>query len=262
MLAALAGKKTSDPEGHASVVPPLDDIERRGIRHLFYFQVDNPLVDICAPEFIGYHLLAGSEMTPQVICKDDPLEKVGAVVEVDGRQRVIEYSDLPDELAYRRNADGSLAIWAGSIAVHIIETALLRRLASTAEGLPFHYAHKKVKHIDAAGKRIEPQQPNAIKFERFIFDLLPFSANPMVVEVARREGFAPLKNAPGASADTAEMVEAMMIAQHVRWLKQAGADVAEGVPVEISPLFALDAEELSQKIPPGMKITEPTFLQG
>ena len=168
-------------------------LERRGIRHLFYFQVDNPLVDICGREFVGYHLLAGSEFSTQVIAKRDPLERVGNVVQVDGRLMVIEYSDLPDDAAGRRNPDGSLAIWAGSIAVHVIDAALLRRLADAAEGLPFHVAHKKVSHLDAAGKHVEPSEPNAVKFERFIFDLMPQARNAIVVEVDPRDGVCPVE---------------------------------------------------------------------
>jgi UDP-N-acetylglucosamine/UDP-N-acetylgalactosamine diphosphorylase len=254
------------PDGHGGMLAALaasgglQDARLRGIRQLFYFQVDNPLVDICGPEFVGYHILADSELTTQVIAKRDPMDKVGNVVQVDGRSHVIEYSDLPDDVARRRNTDGSLVIWAGSIAVHILDTAMLGRLAESADGLPFHYAHKKVAHIDAGGRPVEPKTPNAIKFERFIFDLMPFSANAIVVEIDTQDGFGPLKNAPGAASDTPEMVQSMMIAQHARWLKQAGAEVSEGVPVEISPLLALDIDELAQKIPPGTRVTKPTYF--
>ena len=44
------------------------------------------------------------------------------------------------------------------------------------------------------------------------------------------------------------------------WLRQAGAEVADDVPVEISPLFALDAGELAGKIRPGTRITTPTYF--
>ena len=98
-------------------------------------------------------------MSSQVIAKRDPLDKVGNVVAVDGRLMVIEYSDLPDDVARRRNADGSLAIWAGSIAVHVFDVAFLERMAAAAAGLPFHVAHKKVAYVDAAGRRVEPRSP-------------------------------------------------------------------------------------------------------
>ena len=174
-------------------------MEQRGIRHLFYFQVDNPLVDIGDPEFLGYYLLSGSEMATQVVAKQKPKEKVGNVIEVGGQLMVIEYSDLPDDLGERQAADGSLEIWAGSIAVHALAVKMLRRMADSSDGLPFHYASKKVKHIDADGNRVEPAKENALKFERFVFDLMPNAKNAIVVEIDPKDGFGPLKNASGGA---------------------------------------------------------------
>ena len=157
VLLAAPGQIAASPDGHGGMLAALDrsgalaDIERRGIRHLFYFQVDNPLVDICGREFSGYHLLAQSEFSTQVIAKRDPLDRVGNVVQVDGRLMVIEYSDLPEEAANRRNADGSLRIWAGSIAVHVMDTALLRRLADARWGrhscLPENLANRADRNV-------------------------------------------------------------------------------------------------------------------
>jgi UDP-N-acetylglucosamine/UDP-N-acetylgalactosamine diphosphorylase len=258
------------PNGHGGALAAfassgaMDDARRRGLRQLFYFQVDNPLVEIAGPEYIGYHVLAGAEMTTQVIAKRDPLEKVGNVVAVDGRLMVIEYSDLPDDIARTTNPDGSLAIWAGSIAVHVFDLDFLRRAAgqldSQSDVLPFHVAHKRVAYLDPAGRRIEPEKPNAIKFERFIFDLMPAARNAIVVEVDPALAFAPLKNASGAPFDTPESVQAQMVALHRQWLEAAGAEVADG-PVEISPRLALDGEELCGKLRPGTRITTPSYLE-
>jgi UDP-N-acetylglucosamine/UDP-N-acetylgalactosamine diphosphorylase len=254
------------PDGHGGMLAAiarsgvLDDIERRGIRHLFYFQVDNPLVDIGGLEFVGYHVLAGSELSSQVIAKREPLDRVGNVVEVDGKLMVIEYSDLPEEAALKRNPDGSLAIWAGSIAVHVMDAALLRRYAGESDGLPFHIARKKVAFVNSTGERIEPSQPNAIKFERFIFDLLPTARNAIVVEVDPANAFAPLKNASGAKTDTPEMVRSMLSDMYCDWLRQAGVEVADDAIVEISPLLALDPEELAKKTTRGMRVAGPTYL--
>jgi len=254
------------PDGHGGTLPALaasgllDELAGRGIEQLFYFQVDNPLVDVCSPEFLGYHLLARSELTSQVVAKRDPAERVGNVVLVDGRLRVIEYIDLPPRVARRRRPDGSLEIWAGSIAVHVFDVAFLRRMAAAADALPYHFARKTVPHLDSRGNRVEPQQPNAIKFERFIFDLLPWAENALVVEVDPGEHFAPLKNAPGDARDTPQAVRRQMAAVHRKWLRQAGAKVPEEVPVEISPLYALDAGEVARKIPPGTVVDRPTYF--
>jgi UDP-N-acetylglucosamine/UDP-N-acetylgalactosamine diphosphorylase len=267
LLLAAPDRLATSPNGHGGMLAAfaasgaMEDARRRGIRQLFYFQVDNPLVDICGPEYVGHHLLAGAEMTSQVIAKRHPLDKVGNVVEVDGRLMVIEYSDLPDEVARRRHADGSLKIWAGSIAVHVFDLGFLARIAAEAESLPYHLAQKKVAYVDAAGRQIEPERANAIKFERFIFDLMPLARRAIVVEVDPRWAFAPLKNAPGAADDTPERVKAQMAAQHRQWLVAAGVEVGDGVPVEIGPRLALDAEELARKAPPRMRVTEATYLE-
>ena len=267
VLLAEPGRLALSPDGHGGTLAALErsgalaKIQERGIRHLFYFQVDNPLVAIGDPEFLGYHLLSEAEMSTQVVAKQDPMERVGNVVEVDGRLMVIEYSDLPDDVAQRRAADGSLDVWAGSIAVHVFDVDFLARSVDQADALPFHIARKKVAYVDADGQLVTPDEPNAIKFERFIFDLMPSARNAIVVEIDPAEAFAPLKNAPGAERDTPEWVQQQMVAQHRRWLEAAGAEVADSVAVEISPLWALDREQVAEKIEAGTRIERTTFFE-
>lgn len=266
LLLEAPGRLALSPDGHGGLIAAMarsgafQDAQRRGLEHFFYFQVDNPLVPVCDPLFLGWHQLACSEMTTLVIAKRHPLERVGNVVLVDGRMYVIEYSDLPDSLAHRRKPDGSLVLWAGSIAVHAIRLEFLGRMSEQVDRLPFHRAWKKVPYLDSQGRLVQPQQPNAIKWERFIFDILPYAERAIVVEGDPQECFAPLKNAPGSNEDTPEHVQAQMSALYTRWLRSAGAEVAEGTPVEISPLFALDAEQLQEKIVPGSRITQPTYF--
>ncbi|GAB6167532.1 UDPGP type 1 family protein [Thermostilla marina] len=266
LLLAAPDRLAVSPDGHGGMLAALvksgtmEKLRSRGIRYLFYFQVDNPLVDIAAPEVIGYHLLSGSEMTTEVVAKKTPLDRVGNVVQVGDRLHVIEYSDLPDELARRTAEDGSLLLWAGSIGVHVINLDFLARMSDLAEALPFHIARKKVPYVDLQGQAHKPESPNAIKFERFIFDLIPQAENAIVVEVDAAEHFAPLKNAPGAAEDTPEAVREAIVAFYRKWLEAAGAEVADGVAVEVSPLFALDVDELRTKLPAGTKVVEPTYF--
>lgn len=261
------GRLALSPDGHGGLIPAmartgvLQDAQQRGLEHFFYFQVDNPLTPVCDPLFLGWHGLTQSAMTTLVIAKRHPLERVGNVVSVDGRLYVIEYSDLPDALAHRRKPDGSLLLWAGSIAVHAIRVDFLARMAHQADRLPFHRARKKVPYLDAQGRLVHPDRPNAIKLERFIFDILPYAERAIVVEGDPKECFAPLKNAPGQPEDTPESVQAQMSELYTRWLRSVGVEVADGVPVEISPLFALDAEQLQGKIPPGARISQPTYFE-
>ena len=126
--------------------------------------------------------------------------------------------------------------------------------------MPYHRAHKKVPFVNADGKNVEPAEPNAIKFEKFIFDLLPSAKNALVVEVAEAQAFAPLKNAAGAPKDTEATVQAAMVALHRGWLEAGGVKVADGIKVEINPKFAATSDELRDKITKGEEITEDRYF--
>jgi len=105
-----------------------------------------------------------------------------------------------------------------------------------------------------------PTQPNAIKFERFIFDLLPWARNPIAVEGRCEEIFAPVKNAEGAATDTPSATRNALVHLHTKWLQQAGVTVKPGTRVEISPLWAVDAEQAAERAQLPWTIEQPVFL--
>ncbi|RUL87379.1 UTP--glucose-1-phosphate uridylyltransferase [Tautonia sociabilis] len=274
----LAGKDrlAMSPDGHGGTIAALaspgeegkpsclEEMRERGIRTIYYFQVDNPLAQICDPAYLGLHLIADAEISFKVVEKQRPDEKVGVVVEVDGRARVIEYSDLPAELAERREPDGRLQLWAGSIAIHCFDREFLERLASGGGKLPFHRALKKVPYVGEDGHLVSPSEPNAVKFETFIFDALPLARRWSIVETDRATEFEPLKNATGA--DSPASVRQRLSDLYGDWLEQAGAKVLRrgdgSVPfgIEISPLLALEAADLKGKIEPGLVVDRPLYL--
>lgn len=266
LLLAEKGSLALSPDGHGGTIAALarhgclDDATSRGVKHLAYFQVDNPLVSLCDPTLLGHHLMSGSEMTTQVVRKRYPMEKVGNVVDVDGKVQIIEYSDLPPEAAEAKDEAGQIRLWAGNIAVHVLDLEFVRRIRHFAGALPFHRANKKVPYVDAAARRVEPSKPNAIKFERFIFDLLPSAENAFVVESIPAEAFAPVKNADGAETDTPELAKRAIVDLHRSWLETAGAQVDSGVQVEINPRFSLSPEDLRQKIPANLQITSDRYF--
>jgi UDP-N-acetylglucosamine/UDP-N-acetylgalactosamine diphosphorylase len=267
LLLADKGELFLSPDGHGGTVAALDHtgalqhMQQRGIEHLFYLQVDNPLVPICDPLLIGHHLAANSELTSIAVKKKHPHEKWGNFAMIDGHMHVIEYSDIPDDVAELRDAAGELKFWAGSIAVHVFERPLFERAIEFKDMMPFHIAKKKVPFVNEQGELVNPTEPNALKFERFIFDLLPHAERPMVVEYREEDCLAPLKNASGAAVDTPEYVHKMLLAQHRRWLAAAGALVAEGVDVEISPLYALDAAQVAEHVKPGQRFEQSQYLK-
>ena len=270
----LADKSTiaCSPDGHGGslkalyVSGALDDMKKRGIEIVSYFQVDNPLVNIFDPLFIGLHTLNEAQMSSKALKKTGPLERVGNFCLVDGKVTVIEYSDLPDELAEKRNSDGALAFELGSIAIHIINTTFIEKLNAKGFSLPLHKAVKKIPHIDETGHSVEPSEPNGIKLETFVFDALPLASNSIILETLRSEEFGPVKNASGV--DSAETAQQMMIARAANWLESAGIDIPKkpdgcvDAVIEISPGFALEKEDVREKLDriPQIKAGDKLYL--
>lgn len=258
ILLAEKGVVATNPDGHGGSLKALhksgalDHMQDKGIEHISYIQVDNPLARVLDPVFIGLHAHApdsSGEMSSKMVAKTDPAEKVGVFAKVGGKTQVIEYSDLPDNLANQHGTDGMLAYCAGSIAIHIISAEFVRKVASDpAFALPLHRAEKKVPHVDDKGKKVEPDAPNAVKLEAFVFDALAMCQQSVVLETDRMEEFAPIKNAEGSdSPETSARIQTIRAAH---WLDRAGVHIPKdnhGGPdctIALSPLTAIDPQDL------------------
>jgi UDP-N-acetylglucosamine/UDP-N-acetylgalactosamine diphosphorylase len=270
ILLADKGRIARSPDGHGGCIRALAhsgalaDMKKRGVEYLSYWQVDNPLVRLFDPLFLGLHAMHGAEMSSKAVIKNAPKEKVGNFCRIDGKLNVIEYSDLPDELAEKRRPDGSLVFELGSIAIHIINTSFVEKLNSEDYSLPLHRAVKKIPHVDLQGNRVEPKQPNGVKLESFIFDALPLAKESVILEIVRGEQFAPTKNATGE--DSVETTQRMMVERAAAWLESAGIEVprkpdgSADCIIEMAPSFALDKADVPAKrdqipaIKPGDKV--------
>ncbi len=270
VLLAEKDEPATNPDGHGGSLKALhasgalDDMRGRGVEHISYFQVDNPIVKVVDPVFLGLHASApdsSGEMSSKMIPKVSPDEKVGVFCSVGGRVEVIEYSDLPRELQHQRvgGPAGHLRFLAGSIAVHALSVEFVARLSTDAKfSLPYHRADKKVPCVNPeTGERVDPEKPNAVKLERFVFDALPLCRPPgsIVLETDRVEEFAPIKNAEGV--DSVESSRRIQTQRAARWLAAHGVGIprdGSGEPdctLEISPLTALEAEDLRAARLPG-----------
>ncbi len=217
-----------NPDGHGGSLPgllasgALDDMERRGIDTIFYCQVDNPLVQIGDPRFLGFHRAARAEMTCKVVRRVDPQEPVGVVVRVGDRLRIVEYTEIDDDQRKARDAGGELLYWAGSPAIHLFSTSFVRKMAeNAAERLPYHASAKKIACVDPGGNAVEPTEANGTKLERFVFDALPWAERTCIVETSAQEEFSPIKNAEGPRSPATCRRD--LVALYRGWLQAAGA---------------------------------------
>ncbi|MBC2594667.1 UDPGP type 1 family protein [Ruficoccus amylovorans] len=244
------GKIAMSPDGHGGSLRALvrsgavATMEKLGIDIVSYFQVDNPLIKIIDPAFIGFHLKGQSEMSSKMLPKAHAREKVGHFCVQRGKTVVVEYSDMPDELAEARDDKGQLRFLGGSIAIHILSREFIGRMGGNNPdaSLPFHRADKKIAVVTAEGHQMKPDAPNGVKFEMFVFDALPFAQNPVIIETSRADDFSPVKNAEGD--DSPKTSREDQLREYARWLAAAGVKVEQdgrGLPAisfEISPLFA------------------------
>ncbi len=272
---ALASKHrlALSPDGHGGSLQALRaggalvDMSRRGIDYISYFQIDNPLVKAVDPLFIGLHITLNSEMSSKAVSKADDLERVGNFCLADGKLSVIEYSDLPEEYALKRNPDGSRRFDAGSIAIHCLSRSFVERLTDDGSDvhLPWHRAEKRVTTVGSDGIPVEPDALNAVKLEMFIFDAIPLASNPIVLYTPREEEFSPVKNAEGV--DSPATARRDLIRRAARWLESCGCTVPRGadgepaVELEIAPDYAVDAVHLRERLtsPPDLT-AESTYV--
>jgi UDP-N-acetylglucosamine/UDP-N-acetylgalactosamine diphosphorylase len=260
----------TNPTGHGGSLAALyksgalKDMRSRGIDTLFYFQVDNVLIKICDPVFVGFHLQRRAQMSAKVASKRDAHEKVGVLVKAGDRLGVVEYSDLSDAEKSAKNADGALKFRAGNIAIHTFDVGFLEWLNDKRFRLPWHVAHKVVPSIDELGQPHRPTQPNGYKFETFVFDALTQAERTAILEVRREEEFSPVKNRDGE--DSEKTAQRDMINFYGQWLERAGVSIPRDAHgnvigrIEVSPHFAHDADELASKITPGFNFEDPLYL--
>ncbi|MGI9589780.1 MAG: UTP--glucose-1-phosphate uridylyltransferase [Myxococcota bacterium] len=248
LILAEPGRIAENPDGHGGSLTALhtsgvlDDAERRGITTLFYYQVDNPLIRMADPAFLGFHDQAGAEASCKVARKVDPAEKVGVLASVDGRLGVVEYTELDDASRQARDDAGELLFWAGNLAIHAFEVAFVRRIAADADRwLPFHASEKKIASVDATGAPLAPEAPNGRKLERFVFDALPAARAVALVETDRARDFSPVKNAEGS--DSPETARRDLSAEVGRWLAEAGLEPPTGAALEIDHSRVDSAED-------------------
>lgn len=244
----MAGKGAlfTGPDGHGGVLEALrvkgmiDDMRARGVRTVSYLQVDNLQTPVADPAFIGLHLSEGAEVSLKVVRKEDPGERVGIYCLDDGVPGIVEYSEFSEQQANERDDAGGLKYWQGSIAVHLFDLDFLARLGGRDVELPLHAARKKVPHIDDDGREVIPEAPNAWKFERFIFDVIPMASRVVSLEVPREEQFLPLKNADGPFGP-----EGVRQSYQDYWGKAVEQALGRKPPeIEVDPIICENAREL------------------
>lgn len=219
-------------------------MRKRGIEHIHAYCVDNCLVKVADPVFIGFSASKDVDIATKVVRKRAAKESVGLIVQKDGKPDVVEYSEIDKEMAEAKDGQDRLKFRAANIVNHYYSFRFLESIETWMHTLPHHVAKKKIPYLDTeTGESKKPDKANSVKLEQFVFDVFPFI--PMekfaCLEVERKEEFSPLKNAKGTGEDDPDTSKKDIMSQGNRWLTDAGVTVVshgDDSGVEVSPLIS------------------------
>lgn len=181
----------------------IDDMDKRGIEWIFIGSVDNILLKNIDVLLLGLTASRGNQIGTRTVLKRSPDEKVGVLCKQNNRVKVIEYTELPDDIAGITDNNGELVFGESHIMCNLFNINAVKR--SSTKELEYHVAFKKSNYLDKEGNLIEPEKANAYKFEQFIFDSFKLFDDIAILRGKREEDFAPVKNMAGEdSPETAK----------------------------------------------------------
>ncbi|KAF3939886.1 hypothetical protein ABW19_dt0209631 [Dactylella cylindrospora] len=247
------------PDGNGGIYAALNksgilsDLSSRGIEHVHAYCVDNCLVRVADPIFIGFSALKNVSIATKVVRKRNAKESVGLIILKNGKPDVVEYSEIDKEMTEEKDAENSelLKFRAANIVNHYYSVEFLKSIPEWANSLPHHIAKKKIPYLDfESGDQVKPEKPNGIKLEQFVFDVFPMIPLDKFacLEVAREDEFSPLKNAKGTGEDDPDTSRRDIMAQGKKWIIKAGGHILseemDNDVVEVSPLISYGGEGL------------------
>jgi len=265
-------KVASAPDGNGGIYLSMKNtgvlkaMEGLGVEYIHVTSVDNALVKVADPVFMGCCIEKEAEVGNKGCPKVSWDEKVGVLALKGGEYNIVEYSELEESMAKATSEDGRLLFSTGNICNHFFTLSFIRDKAIPALSASYHIAHKKIPFADPeTGETVKPTANNGIKLELFIFDVFPLTKKMGVFECDRQAEFAPVKNAPGEKSDSPDSARNMTFALHKSWLEAAGAKVeVEGenaeVPIEVTPRVSYGGEGLEEIVASVSSFKAPMLL--
>lgn len=271
ILMESKGKVAVAPDGNGGIYNAMitsevrSDMRKRGIKHIHAYCVDNCLVKVADPVFLGFAASKDVDIATKVVRKRAANESVGLIVQKDGKPDVVEYSEISKEMAEATDSQNRLKFRAANIVNHYYSFRFLETIEDWMNTLPHHVAKKKIPYLDTeTGESKKPEKANGIKLEQFVFDVFPFLSMDKFacLEVERKSEFSPLKNARGTGEDDPDTSKKDIMTQGAEWLQAAGATVVsqgENSGVEVSPLVSYGGEGLQYL--KGRSISAPAVIE-
>ncbi len=165
---------------------------------IYISQIDNCLAELCDPIFIGCAALTGKSCLTKTLMKAGPDEKAGVYCVKNGRPCVVEYTEVPKDMAELKDSNGEFVFGDVNAGIYVFKKSVLEHASN--RGLPYHKYVKKTERLDENGKPFKPEVPDCIKLEMFLFDIFEYIDDVTAFRIKREDEFAPIKNATGVDS--------------------------------------------------------------
>lgn len=176
----------------------LENMLTKGIKWLSICGIDNVLVNMTDPVFLGYTINSGKTAAAKSIAKINPEEKAGVFCKRNGHLGVIEYTEISKEMANACDEAGRYIFNDINILLYLFNMDVISEISD--KGMPYHIAFKKAEYIDECGEFIASEEPNSFKFETYLFDSFVYIEDMIVYRVNRLNEFSPVKNKSGVDS--------------------------------------------------------------
>lgn len=208
-----------------------DNWHTQGVKYVNYVLIDNALADPFDAELMGYHYRQACDITVKCTQRRDAVEKVGVLVKQEGKLRVVEYSELPEQERNLLSPNASLKHSCANLSLFCLNMDFITSCSLVS--MPLHTAYKTL-----SGK----ENRMVWKFEKFIFDILQFANKASALSYQRDACFAPLKNASGPDS-IAEVQHALQIQARNTFATITGINPPD-IPFELSQEFYYPTPQL------------------
>ena len=250
------------PDGNGSCIqafyksPLAQQWKDEGIHYITFILIDNPLADPFDPYLIGTHATAGVDVTLKCMKREDPEEKLGTIVEIDGKPEVVEYSEISREDQIAKDANGDLLYSIANISLFCFSSSFLENAAK--KEMPLHKAFKKSDYVSTSGEVVHATLPCVWKFEKFIFDILAFANTTQVAVYPREYCFAPVKDKSGKNS--LENATKTLSLYERKLIESITGKTAPAACLEIDPQFYYPTQNLKSQWK-GRDIPESPYVE-
>ncbi len=212
---------------------------KRGVKFVNFILIDNPLADPFDLNVLGAMIRYKADAIVKAVERKDAEEKVGVIVKDRDTIKIVEYTELLDSEKKALGKDCKFKHLLANISLFCFSMQFIEKIAFLkSDELPLHAVKKTVRKLDS-------EAFTAWKFERFIFDVLPFAEHLITLVYPRSKTFAPLKNLSGP--DSIEAVqEALQLLDRKTYHHISGIDPGNKT-FELAQDFYYPTEHIKMK---------------